>query len=225
MTDSDETDTGAVRRTLNKQEAIRHLLHTAIRMIVKMEDPFAIHMLVQSADKLLNDMARKQNKILRVHWEDYIKEEYKTPFFKRHRAIYNYFKHADEDFADDLPVHDIMMMNLMQLFVATANYVALFGATTYHMAFFQIFIVNVSPHLVTKDAPMHDELMKNIRMTQTMTPAEFFRMFEENPSALPNYLSEIATDLQDITDFYHVSFAGLRAGETKSHRIIRRLPA
>jgi hypothetical protein len=31
------------RRLLDKHEAARHLIHSAIRMVVQMEDPFAIH--------------------------------------------------------------------------------------------------------------------------------------------------------------------------------------
>jgi hypothetical protein len=81
-----------------------------------MEDPFAIHLLVQSADKLLIDFTKKSGQELRMDWEIYIKPEYHTAFFEKHRAIYNYFKHADRDFGADLPVHDIMMLNIMTLF-------------------------------------------------------------------------------------------------------------
>jgi hypothetical protein len=55
------TDEGS-RRTVDKQEAIRHLIHTAIRLIAKREDPFAIHVPVHSADKLLIDMANNRAK-------------------------------------------------------------------------------------------------------------------------------------------------------------------
>ena len=97
---SAEEDRRPPKRTLNKQEAVRHLLHTAIRLVADMEDPFAVHLLVQSADKILIDLARAQSKPLRLDWEDHIKPEYRKEFFARHRETYNYFKHADEDFAD-----------------------------------------------------------------------------------------------------------------------------
>jgi len=80
-----EEDDRVPRRKLNKQEAIRRLLHTSIRLVMKMEDPFAIHLLVHSADKMLIDIAKKQNKLLRMDWEDYIKPEYHTSFFKHYR--------------------------------------------------------------------------------------------------------------------------------------------
>jgi len=106
---------GEPRRKLDKQEAIRHLIHTAIRLISDMEDPFAVHVLVHSADKLLIDMANKRGRQLRLDWESYIKPEFHKEFFAKHRASYNYFKHADKDFNDDLPVFDIMRLNVITL--------------------------------------------------------------------------------------------------------------
>jgi hypothetical protein len=43
---------------LTKNQAVRHLLHAAVRLIVAGEDPFATHMLIQSAEKLLIDLAK-----------------------------------------------------------------------------------------------------------------------------------------------------------------------
>jgi hypothetical protein len=86
-----------VGRTLNKQEAIRHLIHAAIRMLIAQEGPFAIHLLVQSADKILIDIAKKRRQELRIDWELYIKDEFRKDFFAKHRAVYNFFKHAGDD--------------------------------------------------------------------------------------------------------------------------------
>ncbi|MFZ3354446.1 MAG: hypothetical protein WA268_26660 [Xanthobacteraceae bacterium] len=59
----------AVATKLNKQEAIRRLVHAAIRMLAAEEDPFAVHLLIQSADKTLIDVAKKHGKELRVSYE------------------------------------------------------------------------------------------------------------------------------------------------------------
>lgn len=73
---SDETSSGddlrTPRRWLGKQEAIRHLTHSAIRLILKQEDPFAIYLIVHSADKLLIDVANKRGEQLNVDWKIYI---------------------------------------------------------------------------------------------------------------------------------------------------------
>ena len=113
-----------------------------------MEDPFAVHVLVQSADKLLIDMAKAKGHKLRLDWEDYIKPEYHKAFFAKHRAIYNYFKHADKDFDDDLPIHDIMRLNVMALFICVVNYRELFGEMTHHMVLHLAFTLTLSPELV-----------------------------------------------------------------------------
>ena len=47
------------RRHLDKHEAIRHLIHSAIRLVMQAEDPFAVHLLVHSADKMLIEGIRR----------------------------------------------------------------------------------------------------------------------------------------------------------------------
>jgi hypothetical protein len=55
---------GPARRTLSKKDAVRHLLHTSIRMVMMQEDAYGIHVLVQSADKLLIDLSKLLGKPL-----------------------------------------------------------------------------------------------------------------------------------------------------------------
>jgi hypothetical protein len=63
------------RRTMGKKEAVRRLLHSAIRMVGTNEDPFAIDLLVNSADKLLIDLAKHAGKSLAGDFTKYIKPE------------------------------------------------------------------------------------------------------------------------------------------------------
>jgi hypothetical protein len=208
------------RRTLDKKEAIRHLIHTSIRMIMRMEDPFAIHLLVHSADKMILDAAKVLGRYPKVDWELYIKDEFHSTFFKRHRETYNYFKHAKSDFGVDLPVHDIMMLNVMTLFIASTNYGDLFGDHTDHMTLFLTFVMNLMPEIIIPNAATA-ELIKGVASTQNMTPSAFFEAFENNSQMLPRFFSEASKDMQDIVDFYHLSFAQLRSGQTRSNRIFR----
>ena len=60
MTTISEDNFPEPRRTLDKREALRHLIHTAIRLIAEMGDPFAVHLLVHSADKILIDLAKQK---------------------------------------------------------------------------------------------------------------------------------------------------------------------
>lgn len=220
MTEADENERPP-RRTLNKQEAIRHLLHTAIRLVMKMEDPFAIHLLVQSADSMLIDIAKKQSRLLRWDWEDYIKPEFHKEFFDQHRATANYFKHADRDSTDDLPVHDIMMINLMQLFMDIANYIELYKEHTNHMVWFQFFMFNVAPNLINKEGAKAAEYLSTVQQTQTMTPQSFFEAFDNSSHLLPDFYMEELKDLEDITNFYHTPFYELRAGRLRQRSSLR----
>src|SRR6476660_2974004 len=81
MATINEADLPEPRRTLDKREALRHLIHTAIRLIARMEDPFAVHLLIHSADKILIDLAKQHHQELRVDWDLYIKDEYHNEFF------------------------------------------------------------------------------------------------------------------------------------------------
>jgi len=69
--------------------------------------------------------------------------------------------------------------------------------------------------------PAKTELLKGIHIMESMTPGNFFETFEENSHMLPKFWSEVAKDLQDVIDFYNLSFSELRAGTTKSSRLIR----
>jgi hypothetical protein len=219
-TETDDAMPGP-RRTLNKQEAIRHLIHTAIRLTAKMEDPFAVHLLAHSADKMLIDLAKKRGRELRVDWEDHIKPEYHREFFERHRAAYNYFKHAARDFADDLPVHDIMRLNLMMLFIGVANYAELFKEITNHMTLLIVFAAALWPQLIRPNVEEGAQFLNGIRSFKNMTPREFFDTFYENIGILPKYPAEASKDIEDIIHFYHLSFAELHEGRTESPRLFR----
>jgi hypothetical protein len=209
------------RRTLDKQEAIRHLIHTAIRLIAKREDPFAIHVLVHSADKMLIDMAKKRGQELHFDWEWYIKPEYHKEFFRTNRAIYNYFKHADKDFDDDLPIRDIMKLNVLTLSICTANYNKLFEEVTHHMVLISVFVMALFPEMINKTAIEGSMLFNGIPSFESMTPNEMFSTFQDNMNVLPKFIGEAVKDLEDTREFYQLSFAELRAGKTKRDRIFR----
>jgi hypothetical protein len=207
------------QRTLDKQEAIRHLIHTAIRLIANREDPFAIHVLIQSADKLLIDMGNKLGKELHFDWEWYIKPEFHREFFTEHRAIYNYFKHAEKDFDQKLPIGDIMRANILPLSICSANYNELFGEFTAHMWMYALFVMALYPKIVNSRSIVGTKVLEELPSFEGMTPGEFFDKVQDNPSTFPGFVGEASKDRADNLDFYYLSFAELRAGKTKSDRI------
>lgn len=56
---------------LTKQQAVPHLIHSAIRMFVHEDDPFAIHVLIHAADSILNDIIENRNTELK-DWNNFI---------------------------------------------------------------------------------------------------------------------------------------------------------
>ena len=79
----------APKRKISKQEGIRHLIHAAVRMIAAREDPFAIHLVIQSADKLLMDLSKKMAKPIPLRWDEQIRPEYKDTLLAIHRETFN----------------------------------------------------------------------------------------------------------------------------------------
>jgi hypothetical protein len=132
-------------RKINKEEAIRHLIHCAVRMVAAKEDPFAIHLLIHSAEKLLMDVSKQMGKKLVFNWEDYLAKGKASQFFNFHRETYNFFKHADRDFDKELAVPEIAPMNIAFLFVCAENYRKLFDRDTDHMLLISSFMQVVAP--------------------------------------------------------------------------------
>ena len=117
----------APRRRITKRQAVRHLIHAAVRMVAAAEDPFAIHLVIQSADKLLIDLSKRLKKPLAHDWVENIKDEYRSPLMAVFRETYNFLKHADNDHDEELHVGSIAESNVLQLAVCIVNYHALFG--------------------------------------------------------------------------------------------------
>ncbi len=109
------------RRRLDKKEAVRHLIHCAARLVAAGEDPFAIHTLVQSADKLLIDLSKKTGKALAFRWDEVIRSEYREALLQVHRETFNFFKHADKDHDAQLHVGNITSLNVLILAVCISN--------------------------------------------------------------------------------------------------------
>jgi hypothetical protein len=213
-TDStDDSDREPPRRNLDKQEAIRHLVHGAIRLVMNMEDPFVIQLVAHSADKLLVDAAKKMGTYLELDWELYIKDEYRKEFFKDYRETYNYFKHADTDFTERLPIYDIAGLNVMAVFLCAVNYTKLFQLGSHHVRAYFWFIQLLFPQIVKlPDPKMHDLLQEGLEAFAGATSADFFKLISSRPAEFGLKINEEkAFDLQDVVNFYSTSMSKLRS--------------
>jgi hypothetical protein len=125
------------RRYIDKREGVRHVLHAAIRSVLNEEDPFAIHLLCQSAEKVLIDLLEKQGSTEPLSL--IIPVEKRRQWFSIHRETYNFLKHADRDSDDRLGVHNIVASNDLLLLACIIRFGLLFGPYTRHMSAFMIF--------------------------------------------------------------------------------------
>jgi hypothetical protein len=194
----------APRRRITKKQAVRHLIHAAVRMIAAAEDPFAIHLIIQSADKLLIDLSKKLKKPLALDWSENIKDEYRSPLMLVFRETYNFLKHADKDHDEELHVGSIAESNVLQLAVCAGNYHALFGEYTDHMGLLIAFAKLIMPDIVL---PNQRAVFEAARPKLVgMRFGEFFNLDLWNEPTvartMPSLNIERREDLQDNFEFF-----------------------
>jgi hypothetical protein len=204
----DTTANRTAVRKIDKKEAIRHLIHCAIRMVAAQEDAFAIHLLVHSAEKLLMDVAKQTDQKLMFNWEDWIVPGKESKFFNFHRETYNFLKHADRDFDKVLSVPDLAPINIAQLFICAENYRKLYDDNTDHMLLIGHFMQVVAPDIF--ELPYPETHVERMAELGNATPEEFFNEgFKLNP-LVPSIQDEIAVDLADNGTLYQTPIPELR---------------
>jgi hypothetical protein len=195
------------KRTMTKQEAIQHLIHAAARMIAAREDPFAIHLLIQSADKLLIDLAKRTGKKLVFNWGEFIKPEYKDAYIETLRETANFLKHADKDRSSELHVAEIAATNILQLGVCILNYHSLFDEMTDHMRLlFSIAKLFCPNGFVNPDERAQFDV--HAAALDSITLTEFLSGWWTDPQlakVFPNLASEKRKDLRDTSPLYDTS--------------------
>lgn len=201
------------KRTLTKRQAVRHLIHAAIRLSAAREDPFAIHLLIQSADKILIDLSKRLGQPLAFDWAELIRPEKRTEALTIIREVSNFLKHADKDHDQSLPVMEIVRTNFLQLAICTSNYHALFGEITDHMRLISVPAKLISPDPLVPDSERatFDDAYPEVMQ---MTLAQFFDTdLWTDPhfnTAFPNLMMERHEDLQDTVETYNTRIGALR---------------
>ncbi|GMO36556.1 hypothetical protein BwSH14_43610 [Bradyrhizobium ottawaense] len=173
------------------------------------EDPFATHVIIQSADKILTDVAKKSGRALAFDFGEFIKPEYRKQWFGIHRETYNFLKHADRDPSGELGVRRIAETNAAELIMAVENYAAVFGAITEHMSVIRVFARLWKPNWfhVSED-PKVEELRAQLRHFKGHTPYQFFRTLVETRINSPGLLQEKQADIADAFGFYSEVMTG-----------------
>ena len=100
-------------RVITKLEGVRHVAHSAIRCQLEGEDPFAIHILAQSAEKVVIDLLKANG--IPDPFHSLIIPARRAEFFESYREPVNFLKHADKDHDGPLPVYDIVRQSDLAL--------------------------------------------------------------------------------------------------------------
>jgi hypothetical protein len=181
-------------RYISKQEGVRHILHAAIRSVFCGEDPFAVHLLGQSAEKVLGDLlknAKMEDPVLAL-----LKPELRSEFFTFYREPYNFLKHADRDSGDKLGVHNIAASNDMLLYLCILRYGMLFGPYTYHMKVFWLFVGQFYPG--TADLNQFPDMKNLTEMISSLTRGELLTQMWSHFQRNRTVQQELQEDLQDV---------------------------
>ena len=106
---------------VNKIEAARRQIDTAIRLLFGNEDPVAIHTLTMAGFRILRDLSNKRNSNMNKIAQLFIKPGMEGKFWGTLQSFANFLKHADED--PDSIIDNIQEeVNDAILFLATLYY-------------------------------------------------------------------------------------------------------
>jgi hypothetical protein len=188
---------GAPDREIDKIQAIRHLLHASIRMLFWEEDPFALHLVCQSCDKLILDCMEADGIQPKADFADYIKPEYLGEFYRIYREMYNYLKHAKNDRHGKLGVRKIVKNNEMSIFLNVARSRELGKVWTAHVRYFLGYANIVMPRLL-KDESVNRTHLENEPALNLMTRSEALAIMREQALRDAQFVAERNEDLSDI---------------------------
>lgn len=166
-------------------------MHSAIRMVFAEEDPLAILLLVQSAEKVCLDLLKVRRIRDPIQFEERIRPELRKAFFEAHREAYNFLKHANEDAADTLTVYDTVGSNDLLLLSCVSRYRSLFGTTTTHMNYFFGFSVTLFPNLLEwAEIPDSKRFLEERAAIKTATRGDFLKVVRAHLERDPAYAIE-----------------------------------
>jgi hypothetical protein len=189
------------RRLIDKRQGLRHIIHAAIRMIFEGEDPFAIHVLVQSAEKIETDLLRKAGKSDLLPIDKLVLPSKKQEFYHIWRESYNFLKHADKDHDGSLPVYDIVRTNDVLLLVCIGRYRELFGGVTRHMQQFLRLAIACYPHLLEwPDIQVGQRFLEARAGFENISRGELLAVIKEDALQNIDYLRERSHDLVDVLE-------------------------
>jgi len=161
------------RIQINKLEAARRQMETAIRLYFVEGDTVSIHTLVSAAYQILSDINRKQGgtPMLKEKLPTWVRQDATTEAKRRLSEAANYFKHAERD-------HKVVLsfnpgQTELFLFDACVKYKELTNETIPDLFVYQAWFAIKNASL-TKDIAIKQLLLESHRILATSTRQAFY---------------------------------------------------
>lgn len=132
---------------IDKQCAARLLIHASIRSVFNSECPVTNHVTIMSARQIMNEYADAHGITLTHDMRLNLKSDSSLAkkFEYLWKTKYNFFKHGDEDYDEEIHIGNISIINEFETLFNIEKYKQLFGQRTGHMARFLMYLVILYP--------------------------------------------------------------------------------
>ncbi|MBX9588671.1 MAG: hypothetical protein K2X43_05155 [Hyphomonadaceae bacterium] len=131
---------------IDKQTSARLLINASIRNVFNSECPVANHLTAMSARQILHEYAAVHGVTLVHDMRAYLKDKALAKKFEYlWKTKYNFFKHADNDYNDEVNITNIAVLNEFETLFNIEKYAQLFNERTGHMALFLLYLVMLYP--------------------------------------------------------------------------------
>jgi hypothetical protein len=186
-------------RLLTKEQGVRQIVHAAIRMTLGSEDAYATHILVRAADTVIGDLHKRKGISDPLNFANYVRPEYLQDFLAVHNETYNFLKHGHLSHDGAVPIHSIVLLNDILLWMDVARFKSLFGYLTYHMEIYTQLIRVVHPHFVKWETAEMAEIFLALRAkAEHLTRGEMLEAANYNYQRDVRFVAEKEADLVDI---------------------------
>lgn len=179
---------------LDKKQVARLLIHASIRNVFGGECPVANHVTVMSARQILHEYADAHGFTLDHDIRTYLKDKSLVREFESlWKTRYNFFKHADRDYDEEVNIRNINFLNEIETLFNLQKYQQMFGEMTGHMKVFMCFLAVMNPgkmKIETDDARVL--LDAALKKTMGMSRRDMCEVFRYGLTTEPQTRAEIA---------------------------------
>jgi len=179
---------------IDKKHVARLLIHASIRNIFIGECPVANHVTAMSGRQVLHEYADAHGIALTHDMRTYLKDKSLLREFESlWKTRYNFFKHADRDYDEEVNIRNISFLNEMETLFNLQKYQQMFGEMTGHMKVFMCFLAVMHPDKMKIELDeVRSRLSEVLKKTTGMSRRDIYEVFSYGLTTEPQTKAEIA---------------------------------